>query len=137
MNRTLIFPAVLLCAAGIAGSQPELPDGEGKRQVEELCTACHTLQPIVTARHTKAEWRAEVDNMVGLGAQGTDQDFNAVVEYLGRHYGKGLGWPAYAAGTALAAVILLLSRFWLARRTRPLTTSCPDTSPSAMAQRTP
>lgn len=137
MNRMWIIPAALLCAAGIASSQPELPEGAGKQQVEQLCTACHSLQPIVTSRHTKAEWRAEVDNMVGLGAQGTDEDFNAVVEYLSRNYGKGLGWPAYAAGAALAVVILLLSRFLLARRRRPLTTSCPDTSPSAMAQRTP
>lgn len=137
MNRKWIFLAIFLYATPIASSQPELPDGEGKQQVEELCTACHSLQPIVTARHTKAEWRAEVDNMVGLGALGTDEDFNAVVEYLGRHYGKGVGWPAYGAGAALAAVILLLLRFWLVRRNRPLPISCPDTSPSAMEQRTP
>ena len=77
----------------------ELAEGEGKQAVEEICTSCHSLTPIVSARHTNAEWRAVVDNMASLGAQGNDEDFNAVVEYLSGHYGKSLvDWRVWCAG---------------------------------------
>jgi len=109
--------AVFLCMAGIANGQPELPEGDGKQQMEQLCTGCHSLQPIISVRHTEAEWRAEVDNMVGLGAEGTDHEFNAVVKYLSRNYGKSdLSWLLYCAGAGLLFGVLLLGRYRRFRR---------------------
>lgn len=100
--------AVFLCLSGIARSQPELPDGDGKQQVEQLCIGCHSLQPIVTIRHSQAEWRAEVDRMVGLGAEGSESDLNLVVEYLSSQYGKSdFTWLLYCAGAGLVLVLLL------------------------------
>jgi hypothetical protein len=97
----------------------ELPDGPGKQQVEQLCTGCHGLQPVVAVRRTKAEWNAEVQSMVGLGMQGSDSDLNAVVDYLSRHYGKGtLNWSASnaGAGALFLAGVLLLRGWWRLRR---------------------
>jgi hypothetical protein len=114
-----ILGAIFLCTAGMGASQ-ELPEGEGKQQVEQLCTSCHSLQPIISVRHTEAEWRTEVDNMVGLGAQGSDEDFSAAVAYLSRHYGKSrLGWPIYGTGVVLLSGVLLLGRYRRVRRNQP------------------
>lgn len=110
--------AAFLCVCGIAKGGPELPEGAGKQEVEQLCTGCHSLQPIVSVRHTQTEWRAVVDNMVGLGAEGTDYQMNAAVEYLSQHYGKSrLSWPLYCAGAGLLFGVLLLGRYRLALRT--------------------
>jgi len=94
--------AAVLCAAGAASGAPELSDGEGKQEVEQVCTSCHSLQPIISERHTEAEWRAVVDRMAALGAQGTDDEFNTSVEYLSRNYGKSRpSWWLYGIGAGL------------------------------------
>jgi hypothetical protein len=116
-DRMLWLLAAFLCAAGVAKSAPELPEGDGRQEVEQICTSCHSLQPIISVRHTNAEWRAVVDNMASLGAQGTDDDFNAAVEYLSRHYGKSrLNWPLYGGGAGLVFGGALLGCYRRIRR---------------------
>ena len=67
---------------------PELPDGRGKKTTEQLCGNCHGLAILSGPKRTKAVWRKTVDQMAALGVEGADEEFEEVVEYLTRHFGK-------------------------------------------------
>lgn len=71
----------MLLFAGATNAQ-SLPDGPGKDTVIKLCSNCHDLSVIQTANMSVNGWPGEVQKMMGLGAQGTNDEFKTVVEYL-------------------------------------------------------
>ena len=73
---------IMPCAA------QDLPDGPGKNTVEKICGNCHGLATVVGLRRTRAGWQTSVDEMAGRGAAGTDEEFDEVIEYLARYFGK-------------------------------------------------
>jgi competence protein ComEA len=64
----------------------QLPDGPGKEQTERLCKQCHEIERSISLRQDRAGWQATIDKMVSLGAQGSEKDFEAVVDYLSKNY---------------------------------------------------
>ena len=77
-------------AAGIlaAFQGDSLPDGKGKEVVQRMCTNCHGLDQVTSARYSKKYWGSVVDDMVSRGAEGSDEDVNVVIDYLSRNFGK-------------------------------------------------
>ena len=65
----------------------KLPDGDGRALVERICAKCHPVQNIVKSRMTRAKWDDVIDDMIARGAEGTDQEFDRVVEYLVKNFG--------------------------------------------------
>jgi|HubBroStandDraft_6_1064221.scaffolds.fasta_scaffold1049407_1 hypothetical protein len=65
-----------------------LPEGDGKKLVVKLCTDCHGVEQIVAKKRTKEEWDAVISDMVQKGASGKDDEFDAVVAYLTKNFGK-------------------------------------------------
>jgi competence protein ComEA len=78
-----IFSFAIPCSA-----QTGLPDGPGKPVVEKLCSKCHGIATVVGLRRTKTGWQTSVDEMVSRGAAGTDEEFDAVIDYLAKYFGK-------------------------------------------------
>ena len=74
---------VLIVALG----PQELPEGEGKKLIEERCTTCHTLKPVVDLKQSQREWKELVVKMVGFGAQLDDKEVDVATEYLTKHFG--------------------------------------------------
>ncbi len=74
----------LVFVGGAAWAQ--LPDGPGKEQTIKMCSQCHELERSISLRQDRAGWQATVNKMAGLGAQGTDEDFAAVVNYLATNF---------------------------------------------------
>jgi competence protein ComEA len=70
-----------------AKAQSELPDAPAKKIVEKVCSACHDAGTAVGERHTKAGWNTVIDAMANRGARATDQEFDAIVEYLTKYFG--------------------------------------------------
>jgi competence protein ComEA len=70
---------------GIASEQTVLPEAPGKKTFETVCGACHELR--TSPRRTKAAWTATVASMVSRGAQATDQDADAIAQYLTKYFG--------------------------------------------------
>ncbi|HEY7338458.1 MAG TPA: helix-hairpin-helix domain-containing protein [Bryobacteraceae bacterium] len=66
----------------------DLPAGPGKDTVEKVCTACHGLEAIVTIQGGKDIWQGIVDDMKGRGADGSNDDFTAIVNYLSKYFGN-------------------------------------------------
>ncbi len=65
----------------------QLPDGPGKAETERICSQCHELERSISLRQDRGGWQATIDKMVGMGAKGTDKEFQAVVDYLAKNYG--------------------------------------------------
>ena len=81
------FLAAFLPAASVL-AQDDLPDGVGKNLVMNVCTVCHDLARITSKRRTREEWNDTVDKMAGRGAMATDEQFETIVTYLTKYFGK-------------------------------------------------
>ena len=69
-----------------AFAQDTLPDGPGKAQTVAVCSACHEAQKAASVKLTRKGWTDTIEKMKALGAQGTDADFAAILEYLSTYF---------------------------------------------------
>jgi mono/diheme cytochrome c family protein len=88
MRRLAFILAVLACLAALPAGADDLPDGPGKDTFVNVCGQCHGLDVITGLKHTKAEWKAVVDDMAAYGASAKDEELDAIVNYLARNFGK-------------------------------------------------
>jgi competence protein ComEA len=79
---------LLALAPALLWAQPSngLADGPGRDETQKLCSDCHELERAVSLRQDRDGWKATINKMISLGAQGTEQEFSAVLEYLSAHY---------------------------------------------------
>ena len=68
--------------------QDPLPEGEGKKQLVKLCTDCHGVDQIIAKKRTKEQWDDVMSDMVQKGAQGKDEEIDAIVAYLTKNFGR-------------------------------------------------
>jgi mono/diheme cytochrome c family protein len=90
MSAKRIGLATLLTAFSLAASAhaQDLPDGAGKDLVMNVCTQCHDLARITSKSRTKEEWNDTVDKMAMRGAKASDEEFETIVTYLAKYFGK-------------------------------------------------
>jgi competence ComEA-like helix-hairpin-helix protein len=86
--QAAIFTIGAIVLLPAARAQTALPDGEGKNLVTQVCTKCHGIETVTSHRFTKAQWGSEVDTMSSRGASATDAEFDTIVEYLAKNFGK-------------------------------------------------
>lgn len=72
----------------MAGPQ-ELPEGEGKKLLEERCASCHSLKPVVSLKQSQGAWKELVVRMVGYGAQLDAIEVDVATDYLAKYFGAG------------------------------------------------
>jgi hypothetical protein len=91
----LFAPVVLvLVGMGIAHAdekQVVLKNAPGHETVENVCSACHSLDYIRTNSPfmTEQVWQAEVNKMVNVfGAPATPDEAKTILDYLVKNYGK-------------------------------------------------
>ncbi len=89
MMRKLSLTLLTIGLAALPLSAQDLPDGPGKDTFSKVCSACHGLDIVVVLKHTKEEWKTVVDTMAGYGAQAKDEEFEAIIGYLAKNFGKG------------------------------------------------
>jgi cytochrome c5 len=63
-----------------------LPDGQGKQTLQKICSGCHAPEIVVGRHETKERWAQIVSDMVNKGANGTDDEFNEIIEYLAKNF---------------------------------------------------
>jgi competence protein ComEA len=86
---TLRFCALGLAAFSCAAiAQENLPEGKGRDEFVNMCNTCHGLESVTGMREGKKGWERIVDEMLGRGAVGTDEQVNLVIDYLAAHFGK-------------------------------------------------
>jgi competence protein ComEA len=87
----LLGVAMTLFAGGewirsAASADKPLPDGPGKAETQKLCSQCHDIDRSVSLRQDRAGWRRTIEKMLGFGAKASDQEFNAVLDYLATNF---------------------------------------------------
>jgi quinoprotein glucose dehydrogenase len=66
-----------------------LPPGGAKALVDKTCGAgCHDIEVVTSQRMNAADWNAVVQNMVARGAQASEGDVKAIVDYLSKTLGR-------------------------------------------------
>src|ERR1051326_1772785 len=77
----------LLCAsiATVAFAQ-QWPDGPGKETTLQLCSQCHKPEMIQDHRQSRDDWKASIQKMISAGAEGTPDQFAAVLEYVSKNF---------------------------------------------------
>jgi competence protein ComEA len=76
--------AALLAIAGVSASQVQDPPAAFAR----VCSKCHDGTRIVEGRRLRSQWEETLEKMIALGATGTDEDFEAILDYLVRVHGR-------------------------------------------------
>src|SRR5215468_9182684 len=88
LERTAIWLILTIALATLSMASPqELPEGEGKKLVEERCTGCHNLKAVVSLKQSQSAWKELVVKMVRYGAQLDDKEVDVATEYLTKHFG--------------------------------------------------
>jgi cytochrome c5 len=88
MGRTGIWPVLTVALVTLPMAVPqELPEGEGKKLLEERCASCHSLKPVVSLKQSQDAWKKLVVKMVGYGAQLDDKEVDVATRYLTKYFG--------------------------------------------------
>ena len=72
----------------LASLVQELPNGPGKAEVLKICLDCHDQDTVTVDNRTKEAWKKTIAKMVDRGAEGTDEQFDAIIAYLAKNFGR-------------------------------------------------
>lgn len=64
-----------------------LPNGPGKDVVQKNCLSCHNARVATSKRGTEDDWATTVSQMIGRGANISDDDADTIIEYMATHFG--------------------------------------------------
>jgi competence protein ComEA len=90
--RRICFAAVAILLSTVAASAqtPEpgakLPPGDGRDLVMKTCSKCHTPDIVAEQTLDADGWKELVNQMAGNGAQGSDDDFAKISDYLAKSF---------------------------------------------------
>jgi len=89
MIRYLKCPRLpaLLSVALACSAFAQLPEGPGKAATMQLCGNCHEATIVQQHRQSRDEWVATIQKMMAAGAQGPEDQFMAVLQYLTKNFG--------------------------------------------------
>ena len=76
-----------------AAARADMPDGPGKSATIRVCGKCHSPERAASLHQSHAAWEDTITKMVKLGAQGSDEEFEAVLAYLSGHFGPEVPGP--------------------------------------------
>jgi competence protein ComEA len=65
---------------------PELPAGPGKDTLIRVCSKCHSPDNVIANGQTRQGWENTISKMATLGAPGSDDDFNDILDYLVKNF---------------------------------------------------
>lgn len=65
---------------------PELPAGPGKDTLIRVCSKCHSPDNVIANGQTREGWENTITKMATLGAAGSDDDFNDILDYLVKNF---------------------------------------------------
>ncbi len=87
--KYLRLPALVCGALVLSGSiaSAQWPDGAGKEITLQLCGNCHEATIIQAHRQSRDEWIATIQKMMAAGAEGSEDQFTAVLEYVSKNFG--------------------------------------------------
>jgi len=80
--------AAALALVATAPAQTKAPLAEEKNTFGRICGTCHAATLATASRRTRDQWYQTVNEMINRGAPGSPDEFEQIVDYLSRAYGK-------------------------------------------------
>ena len=87
--KSLLGAVCLLAFAGFvpnAHAQTQFPDGPGKDTFLQICSNCHGPENVIGQGKSADGWTDELNKMIQNGAQGSDDQFSAILDYLSTNF---------------------------------------------------
>lgn len=63
-----------------------LPDAPGKTETMKVCSGCHEVTRATSMHLDRAGWQSEMEKMISLGAKGSPEEFESILNYLSKNY---------------------------------------------------
>ena len=81
--------SVILCLSSLLpiALLAEMPPGPGHDETLKVCGKCHSPEQAASMRQSRTAWEETVSKMVGLGAEGSDEEYAAILDYLTKNFG--------------------------------------------------
>lgn len=77
---------VLLVSPALA--QKDFPEAPAKEYVNKICLQCHPPAQLLSQRRTESDWKKTIARMATKGVPGTPEQFDAIVTYMAKNFGK-------------------------------------------------
>ncbi len=91
-TKILSTLGITLAFAGLALAA-DLPPGPGREETIRACSRCHSPELAASQHETRDQWQVTISKMANLGAEATDNEFEAILDYLARHFGPEAAQP--------------------------------------------
>ncbi len=78
--------AMLAVFVPVAPAQTQYPDGPGKATFLKICSNCHAPDNVIGKGLSADDWTEVLNKMIQNGAQGTDDEFGAILDYLSTNF---------------------------------------------------
>ena len=89
----LLAPACVFCVLLTGTAKADLPEGYGKATTVRVCGSCHSPERATSLHQDREAWEETITKMTKLGAQGTEDDFDAILSYLSKNFGLEVPGP--------------------------------------------
>ncbi len=66
----------------------DLPPGPGRAATIRVCGRCHSPERAASLHQDHYQWEETITKMVKLGAQGSDEEFEAILGYLSKNFAR-------------------------------------------------
>jgi len=76
----------VVLSAQASQSDRRFPEGPGKAALFKVCADCHGPEAAVAQFKTRQEWSKTLDEMAANGAQGTNEEWNELLEYFDTNF---------------------------------------------------
>ena len=94
LSRSLCLASFLTPLLLVSSAQADLlPAGPGKGATVRVCGKCHSPERAASLHQDHRAWEETIAKMVKLGAQGSDDEFEAVLNYLSKNFGPEIPAP--------------------------------------------
>ena len=86
---TLGLLGTAIGAGRIASAVEPTQDARSQQVFATVCGKCHPVERVTAMRRSRSQWEETITSMItARGAQVSDEDFDTVLTYLSREYGR-------------------------------------------------
>jgi len=85
VRAVLLFAATAAIPLSSMRAQ-NLPEAPGKAETMKVCSGCHEVTRATSMHLDRAGWQSEMEKMISLGAKGSPEEFESVLNYLTKNY---------------------------------------------------
>jgi competence protein ComEA len=84
--RRLVVSVAAVAFPSAAVWAQNLPEGPGKAETMKVCSGCHEVTRATSLHLDRAGWQTEMEKMISLGAKGSPEEFENILNYLSKSF---------------------------------------------------